>query len=181
MLNPYRPMSSAARSPRPGRLGVLDGVGVEPMLGVPARRGEVQVRHDCGGGAPELEAQQVGEQLVVAEPGAVRIERDDEGAGILELEQDRLRAGDSQQPVGERAAHPIQDRHAQQELPDGFRLALEDLGEQVVRDPAFAARERREEPLPVGHGGHRERGEAESRRPALGPCDQRVRRRRPTG
>ena len=42
--------------------------------------------------APQLKLQQIGEQLVVAEPGAPRVQRDDERACLLQLLQDPLTA-----------------------------------------------------------------------------------------
>ena len=57
--------------------------------------------------APQLKLQEVGEQLVVAEPGPPRIQRDHEHAGLLELLQDPLPARAPGQQVGQLAVYPV--------------------------------------------------------------------------
>ena len=60
---------------------------------------------DAGGvGAAQLEPQEVGEQMVVAKPGAVGVERGDERVFLLELEQDPL---ESEWPVIASARRPV--------------------------------------------------------------------------
>ena len=81
-----------ARRVRPVRcrLRVPDRLGRMPVLLVPASCHAVQ-RVDAGGvGAAQLEPQEVGEQMVVAKPGAVGVERGDERVCLLEVEQDPL-------------------------------------------------------------------------------------------
>ena len=67
----------------------LDGVSV---LRVPPGGGVVQPWQFGRGAPPQLKLQKVGEQLVVAEPGPPRVQRDDEGARLLEPLQDPLPA-----------------------------------------------------------------------------------------
>ena len=57
-----------------------------------------------------------------------------------------------------------------------FRLPLEDLGHQVLGDRALAAAELGREAFRVGVPGQRQRGQPQSRRPALGPAVQHVQR-----
>jgi hypothetical protein len=78
----------------------------------------MQLRHGPGRRATQLQAEQVGEQAVVAEPRPVWIERDHERAGVLEVEQDPLRPGAAEHQVRERSAHPLQDRGPEEELPN---------------------------------------------------------------
>ena len=74
-------------------------------------------RSIAGCGAPQLELQQVGEQVVIAKPGPRRTSSGgDERVGLLELLQDPLRPRAAGQPVGQRAAHPLQHRRPQQQL-----------------------------------------------------------------
>ncbi len=60
-------------------------------------------------GPAQLELQQIGEQVVVAEPRPPDVERGDERVRVLEALQDRLRARAAGQRVGERAADPLED------------------------------------------------------------------------
>ena len=72
--------------PVPGGLGVPDRLDDVPVLGEPARRRRgAAVRSASGLGPAQLEPQQVGEEVVVAEPGPPGVERDDERVRRLEL------------------------------------------------------------------------------------------------
>ena len=106
---------------------------------------------------------------MVAKPRVLGVERDDEGVGLLELEQGPLRPGGSSEDVGEGAVHPLQDRGPQQEPSRVLGLALEHLSKQVVGDRALAARELGDEPLGIRVADERERRQPESGRPPLGP------------
>ena len=152
-----------------GGLRMLDRVDHVAVLGVPLGRGAMQLGDGIGLAAPQLEEQEIREQRVVAEPGPLRVDRDDERVRVLQLEERPLRPARAGQAVGERAADPLQDRRAEQELLDPFALALEDLGEQVVRDRPLAAGERGDEPLGVRVTGERHRREPQAGSPPLGP------------
>ena len=139
-----------------------------PVLLIPRGRGPVE-RGDGGRlGPAQLQAQEVGEEVVVAEPRPLGVERDDERVRLLEREQDPLGAGAPEQGVGQRTVDPLEDRRAQQQPPHLFGLALEHLGQQVVGDGSLAAGELGDEPLGVGMAGERQRGQPQPRRPALG-------------
>ena len=112
----------------------------------------------------KLQPQQVGEQ-VVAKPGAARVDRAHEGVGLLELLQDPLRTRGTGEEVGQRPAHPVEDRGPQQKLADLRRLALEHLRHQVAADVPLAAGELAHEPLWSGCSA----SEIASRRPATHP------------
>ena len=92
------------------------------------------------------------------------------------LLQDPLPAGPSGQQVGQLAVDPGQDGGPEQQLPRLFRLPLEDLGHQVLGDRALAAAELGREAFRIGVPGQRQRGQPQSRRPALGPAVQQVQR-----
>ena len=106
--------------------------------------------------------------MVVAEPGPLPVDREDERARVLELEQDPLRSGGSEEPIGQRSVHALEDRRSQHELADRLGLALQDLGEQVVGHGPLAARELGDEALRVGTTGQRERRQPEPGGPSLG-------------
>ena len=78
--------------------------------------GTVQRRDLVRGSSSQLEPQQIGEEMVVAEPRSPHVERHDERVGLLEPLQDPLGARAAGENVGERAAHPLQDRRAQQQV-----------------------------------------------------------------
>ncbi len=65
------------------RLGVPDRLHREPMVREPAGGRAVQRKELTRRAAPQLQLQQVGEQLVVAEPEPPHIHRDHERAGLL--------------------------------------------------------------------------------------------------
>ena len=160
---------SGGMRPVRGSLRVPDRVGHQPVLLQPRGCAPVQLGYDARFGAAQLETQQVGEELVIAEPRPLGVDGDHEGVRLLELEQDPLGPGGVDEDVGEGSGHPLQDRGAQQESPRVFRLALEHLGEQVVGDGALAAGELGDEPLGVGVAGERERRQPQSGGPALRP------------
>jgi len=146
----------------PGELPVLRGLRMldrldhETVLGEPLGRGVVQLWDGIGLCAPELQAKEIREQLVVAEPRSLRVEREDECIRVLELEQDSLRSGGPDDAIGERPVHLLEDGRSQQEPTHGLRLALHHFGDQIVRHRALAARELGDEALRVGTPGQRE-------------------------
>jgi hypothetical protein len=104
--------------PVAGRLGVPDGLGRLAVLGEPPGGAPVQrgyFRRQC---TAQLQPEQIGEQVVVAEPGASRVERFDERVRVLQLQQDLFRARAAGQQVGQLAVDPIQQAGAQQQILD---------------------------------------------------------------
>ena len=91
-------------------------------------------------------------------------------------------------PVSRSASSPLtrsSRRGAQQQILDVGRLAVQHLGEQVLRDRALAAGELGDEPLRVGVTGQGDRREPQARGPPLGPLVQQrdpgLRQRDPRG
>ncbi len=150
------------------RLRVADRRHDVPVLLEPSGRRPVQAFNELGVDAPELELEQIGEQVVIAKPRAPHIERGDERVGVLELLQDPLRSRSARQMVGQRAAHAIQQRGPQQQLAHRLGLALQHLRDQVVGHGPLAARELGHEPLGIGMPGKRDGGQPQARRPPLG-------------
>ena len=163
--------------PVAGRLGMPDRLDDETLPGIPLGRGQVQPPQRIRLGMAQLEPKEVREQRVVSEPRPRRIDRDHEGVRLLEVEQQPLRPGGPDQAVGERPAHPLDDRGPQQERPDRVGLALQHLGQQVVGDRPLAAGELPDELLGLRVVGERHRGQAQTCRPPLGPGVEQVDRR----
>ena len=63
-----------------------------PLVGEPPRGPAVQVRNLLGGRPAKFQAQEVRQELVVPEPGALTVERDDERVGVLQRQQHLLGA-----------------------------------------------------------------------------------------
>ena len=158
------------------RLGVPDGLGRLAVPGEPLRGPPVQHRHFFRSPAPQLQPQQIREQVVVAEPGPPGVERYHERVRVLQVQQDRFRARAAGQQVGQLAVDPVEQRGAQQQILDVGRLAVQHLGQQVLSDGAVAAGKLRHEPLRIRVPGQRDRREPQARRPPLGPL---VQQRRP--
>ena len=154
--------------PVTGRLIVADGLDCVAVLFVPDGRGAVQRRDRRRRDAPQFEAQEIREQLVVAEPRTGGIERGDERVLVFEPLEDRLGPHGAGEHIGERAADTLEDRRAQEQVAHLRWLALEHLGEEVAGDGPLAAGELGHEALGVRVGGQRDRRQAETGRPSLG-------------
>ncbi len=128
---------------------VLDGAGDVPFTREPGAGPPVQVGDGVRRQALELADEQAAEQVVVAEPAPLAVERDHEQVRALELEQ-HLRAvaalGDR---VGQRAAEAFEDRRAHQQLPHLARLAQDDSVPEVVDEVAVVDRQVLEEGLAI--------------------------------
>ena len=177
MLKPYWPMRSPANRQSAAACACRIASIGNPCSAYHSAAARCSSGTASGSRAPELEAQEIGEQLVIAEPRPLAVDREDERVRILELEQDPLRAGRPERADRRAAVHALEDRGAEQEPPHRLGLALQDLGEQVVRHGPLAARELGDESLRVGVTGERERREPQSRDPPFGPGLERCRRR----
>ena len=83
------------------RLGVADRIHDVAVLLEPRGRGSMQLGDGARVGPAQLQPQQVGEELVVAEPRAVGVERDDECVLLLERVEDPLRARGVDEDIGQ--------------------------------------------------------------------------------
>jgi hypothetical protein len=141
----------------------------QSLLEVPLGRPAVQF----GGVAPtELQAQEVGEEVVVAVPLALAVERDEEEVRALDAPQHLGRVVAPGDGVAQRRAQPIQDARAQQELPHVRRLPVEHLVGEVVDDVAVVAGEARHGRRGIVASAQSQSGEVQAGGPALGALDQ---------
>jgi hypothetical protein len=128
----------------------------------------MELGHLVGERSTQLEAQEVGKQLVVAKPGSLPVQRDDERVRVLQLEQDSLRVAPLREQVGKLAVHAGNDRSSQQHPLDLDRLVFQHLGEEVLADGAVAAGELVHEAVGIGVCGERDRRQAHPGRPTFG-------------
>ena len=162
------------RHPVTGRLIVADGFDDVALLFVPGGRGAVQRRDRRRRDAPQFEAQQIREQVVVAEPRTGGVERGDEGVLVFEPLEDRLGPHGAGERIGERAADALEDRRAQEQVAHLRWLALQHLGEEIAGHGPLAAGELGHEALRVRVRGQRDRRQAQTGRPSLGAFVQRA-------
>ncbi|MDP9207529.1 MAG: hypothetical protein M3O65_03335 [Actinomycetota bacterium] len=155
-----------------GRTGMADGLIKIARLPVPGRGPPVQGHQQPRLPAVELHAEQLREQVLIAIPLAPIIQRNQEQIGAFQLLQQPRRPLRLQHGVAQRAGQALQDRGAQQEPPDGVRLAGQHLRAQVVGDMAVVAMERGDEGAGVLPAAKRQTGQDQPRRPALGPLGQ---------
>jgi hypothetical protein len=115
--------------------------------------------------------QYVGEQVVVAVPGALGVQRDQEQVGALEVLQHRGPIGPAEDRVAQGAGEPVEDGGSQQEVAHSGGLPCKDLVGKVVDDEPVAAGERLDEVHDLGPSrdrAQRQCGELKAGDPALG-------------
>ena len=110
-----------------------------PCRSTPGRRAPTQLGR---GLAPELELQKLAEQMVIAVPLPVRVERDQEHVRARELFEHRGRVLAAEDRVAQIGREPSQHRGAQQKVPGLGCERRQHLIGQVVRDVPSAAGER---------------------------------------
>ena len=129
-----------------GSGGVLDRLLDEPVRVTPSRRAAAQL---AGGLAPELELQNLAEQMVVAIPLPAGVERDQEHIRVREVRQHRSRVLASENRVAQLGCEAPQHRGAHQEVLDLRRERRQNLVGQIVADLASAACELPHSPVGV--------------------------------
>ena len=150
------------------------GVGQQPVLGEPSAGRGVQLGDPVGVPGSQPGTQRVGEEVVVAVPPALVVERDDEQVLALEGLQHRLTVGATGQGVAEAAGQLVEHGGVEQERAYLVRLPVQHLLDEVVEDEPMASGERLDEPgdvAPVGGAGTgpgRQRGQLQPGRPPLG-------------
>ncbi len=119
---------------------MADGLSPFALALVPLTGPSVQLQSKLGLLVFEMSLQDVGEQVVIAVPATLIVERNDEGIPSFQGVQHRLAVASLGDSVTERAAHPIEDAGVQEERPDVGGEALQDLLDQVVDDVSVVAR-----------------------------------------
>lgn len=116
----------------------------------------------------QARAQEIGEQMVIAEPVPLGIERDQEQVRRLDRAQQGGTVAPSQDGIGERRREAIEDGAFHQEGEDLRRLAIQHVPGQEFGDFALAARKMADEIGARGALFERERGQLQAGDPALG-------------
>jgi hypothetical protein len=133
-----------------GSQGMADGLVGQALCLVPGGHGPVQLLHPLGPLLLEADAEQVGEQVVVAPPAPHLVQRVEEQVGPLGLLEQLLAVAPPRDRSAQRARQPLQDRRLQQEGPQRLGLAVQHLLGQVVQHVAVAAREPLHKGVDVG-------------------------------
>jgi hypothetical protein len=145
-----------------GEYGMVNGLLGKPCLAVPGARPPVQDRRQRRLGHPQLVLEQLAEQVVVAVPGTLIVQRDQEEVGALQPVEDPGRVPALGDGVAQWRRQSLQDRRAPQERLDLGRLGMQQLGPQIVDDVPARAGEGR-------HAGARIRVVLEGERRQLQP------------
>ena len=133
----------------------------------------MEVRNLLGQPSAELQAQEIRQELVVAKPGALGVQRHDERVGVLQLQQRPLRARTARQQVGKFPVQPVDKRGSQQRALHLARLAFEHLGHQVFPDRPVGAGKLGHETLGIRVTGERDHRQAQASRPTFRALVQR--------
>ena len=138
------------------------------MGDVPLGGSEMKLGDVLGARTAELQPKEVGQQLVVAERRARRVDRDDEHVVVLEREKEALRPGGADEMVGQGPRNAVEDRRPQEQPAHVDGLAGEHFLKQVVGDGPLIARELGDEASRIRMAGEGERGQTQACGPALG-------------
>lgn len=164
---------------RRGR-GVASGQGVRhggldlTVVRVPTAGAAVELGHLVGALAAQVCAQHVSEEVVVAEPPAMLVERDHEEVFALQQLEHRLPSTRfAGHRLAQRCGETLEDGGVEQEAADGVGLPGQDLVDEVVDDETVVPGEPVDEPGGAGTVPQGQRRELERGDPALGAALER--------
>src|SRR5215212_324278 len=138
----------------------------------PHARPFAQGGHQVGLAARELVEQQLGEEMVVAVPLSLLVQRNHEQVGAGELAQESARTLPTRDRIAQRASHRPQDRGLEQKLPYILGESSQNLLSQEGDDVAVAAAKRLDECMLVLLVLQGEGSEVDPRRPPFGTLEQ---------
>src|SRR5919112_1892277 len=146
---------------------VLDRIGRKTILFVPLARALMEDRYLIWLLRHQMRTENFGEEVMVTIPLASVIQRHNEEVAPLESLQHHsgvLLVGDG---IAQRATQPVENGGLEQEIPDTFGLALQDLFDQIVQYVAVVSSESPDEPGNVLPPSHRERGQLQAGDPTF--------------
>src|SRR5215218_340055 len=167
-----------ARDQQPATLVVSgrDGLPDRPLKVActlqPPARPFAQGGHQVGLAAPELVEQQLGEEMVVAVPLSLLVQRNHEQVGAGELAQESARTLPTRDRIAQRASHRPQYRGLEQKLPNLLSESSQNFLSQETDDVAVAAAKRLDEGTLVLLVLQGEGGEVDPRGPPFGTLEQ---------
>ncbi len=157
----------------PGGQRKTDRLGRQVVLLAPQACPPAQKRDLAGQLGQRMGEEHLGEEVVIAEPVTLSVERDDEQVGALEGLQHGRAAHAAGDGIAERSAQLLENGGLQQEVPDRFRLSPQHFFDEVIQHKTVAARERLDEAGRIRVALHGKRGQLQAGDPALGPRFQR--------
>src|SRR5258708_18299333 len=135
---------------------------------IPVGSPVMQFGHVVGLALLQACAQEISEELVIAIPGMLLIQGDDEQVSLLQVQKPCLAACISGHLPAEGSIQAIQERGVQQKLLDLFRLLLKHLFREVGHKSEVTAREGREKARSIALSLQRETGELQTSDPPFG-------------
>ena len=153
-----------------GRRCVVKRLQLQAVVFVPDAGPDVQAGDFVGILLLQPLPQQLTEEMMIPIPAPVVVQGDDEEVGAIEVGQDLLpgSGGVRYERIAQRAAQPVEDGGAQQEVLDAGGLLLQDLLDQIVQHEAVAAAEGVDEARGVAPSLHRQSRQVQPGDPALG-------------
>ena len=121
-------MSSLTWSRSPAALAWWIASSGKPCLPVPGARPPVQDRDQLGLGRGQFVPQHVREQMVVAVPLPLLVERQEEQVGPLQLAEEAGRALAIDDGIAQVGRQPFKERRAEQEPSERWWLRVQQLG-----------------------------------------------------
>src|SRR6056297_458993 len=140
----------------------------QPVCFVPAGGASVQLANELLRASVDATAEQLREEVVVAPPATIVVERDDEQIDPFARFEQFLSAGVAGDRIAQRSRESMEDGGRQQELAQERGLPIEHFLGEVVEYESVAAGERRDERRDVVTPVERQRCELEPDGPALG-------------
>ncbi|MCY1229092.1 hypothetical protein D9M72_414470 [compost metagenome] len=153
---------------------VLDGARGLALRQPPVGGAPVQARHLGAGHLPQLRAQKIAKQRVVAKPLPVGVLRHQEQVGALDVRQHLAAVVAAQHVVAQRRTQFLQHAAAQQKVAQRLGLAREHVFGEVVGDGRVRAVEGVDEVLRIAAVAQRQRHQPQRRRPSFGAVLQAV-------
>ncbi len=142
-------------------------LGWEAFRQQPPRRAAVELGDEVRLRRLELVLEKLGEEVVVAVPLPLRIEREEEEVRAGDRVEHRRRQRAPRDGIAQRRGESLQNGRAAEEQAHVLGLGSKDLLAQVVDDAAVVAGERLDVLARVIASAKRERGQVEARSPAL--------------